>query len=127
MGSRDDMHSMITTTAEAASKKDEDAVFQGWMATDATSPLKYTSFTPKKWEEEDVDIAVTHCGICAAQPSTLAAWATKSSAPPSALVRALAQASKSVIASASAPRGTRAGKRTANGARATKRTIAHNE
>ena len=66
MGSRDDMRSTIPTkTAEAGPKKDEEAVFQGWMATDATSPLKHTSFTPKKWEEEDIDIAVTHCGICA--------------------------------------------------------------
>lgn len=40
-------------------------MFHGWMATDATSPMKYQTFRPKTWEETDVDIKVSHCGVCA--------------------------------------------------------------
>lgn len=46
-------------------------IFHGWMATDATSPLKYQAFEPKAWEETDVDIKISHCGVCASDIHTL--------------------------------------------------------
>ncbi|KAL8902072.1 MAG: hypothetical protein Q9207_004897 [Kuettlingeria erythrocarpa] len=52
------------STAAIDEKADGDR-FHGWMATDATSPLKHQAFKPKTWEETDVDIRVSHCGICA--------------------------------------------------------------
>lgn len=40
--------------------------FQGWLGKDAKSVgnLEWGSFEPKKWTEDDVDIEVSHCGIC---------------------------------------------------------------
>ena len=41
--------------------------FTGWMALDEKSvdgALKLQSFQPKKWEETDVDIKITCCGVC---------------------------------------------------------------
>ena len=41
--------------------------FKGWMGLDEKSvdgALKLQSFQPKKWEETDVDIKITHCGLC---------------------------------------------------------------
>ncbi|MDI1485700.1 MAG: putative secondary metabolism biosynthetic enzyme [Ramalina farinacea] len=39
--------------------------FHGWQATSPTSPLTHRAFTPKPWAETDVDIKITHCGVCA--------------------------------------------------------------
>lgn len=50
-------------TTNGVTKKDD--VFHGWLATDATSPMQHGAFTPKAWRETDVDIRVTHCGVCA--------------------------------------------------------------
>lgn len=41
--------------------------FKGWMGLDEKSvdgALKHQSFQPKKREETDVDIRITHCGLC---------------------------------------------------------------
>jgi len=35
------------------------------------SDLKVTDIKPKKWEEEDIDIAITHCGVCGSDIHTL--------------------------------------------------------
>lgn len=45
--------------------------FQGWVAHDATSPLTFTTFEPKPFTETDVEIAVSHCGICGTDVHTL--------------------------------------------------------
>lgn len=45
--------------------------FTGWVAHDATSPLKYTTFEPKPFTETDIEIKVTHCGICGTDIHTL--------------------------------------------------------
>lgn len=45
--------------------------FYGWMATDATLPMKYQAFKPKTWEETDVDIKISHCGVCASDLHTM--------------------------------------------------------
>lgn len=45
----------------------EDTKFEGWIARDraaAAGQMEWGSFEPKPWEETDVDIEVTHCGIC---------------------------------------------------------------
>ncbi|PYI16599.1 GroES-like protein [Aspergillus violaceofuscus CBS 115571] len=42
--------------------------FEGWMGLDpnaARGQLVWREFQPKPWEETDVDIRVTHCGVCA--------------------------------------------------------------
>ena len=42
--------------------------FEGWMGLNENSAkgqLVWQSFEPKTWEETDVDIQITHCGVCA--------------------------------------------------------------
>lgn len=44
-----------------------DYKFEGWMGEDERSAegnMVWQEYEPKKWEETDVDIRVTHCGIC---------------------------------------------------------------
>jgi alcohol dehydrogenase (NADP+) len=41
--------------------------FQGWMGLDKESSkgnMVWQEYEPKTWTENDVDIKVTHCGIC---------------------------------------------------------------
>lgn len=47
--------------------------FQGWMGLDKDSigKLEWQSYEPKPWEETDVDIKVSHCGICGSDLHTL--------------------------------------------------------
>lgn len=45
--------------------------YQGWVAHDATSPLTFTTFTPKPFTDTDVEIKVSHCGICGTDIHTL--------------------------------------------------------
>jgi alcohol dehydrogenase (NADP+) len=48
--------------------------FKGWMGLDKYSikgQLKYQAYEPKTFEETDVDIKITHCGICASDLHTL--------------------------------------------------------
>lgn len=52
--------------------------FQGWLGLDknAIGNMKWQSFEPKPWEETDVEIKITHCGICASDIHTLrSGWA----------------------------------------------------
>ena len=51
-----------------------DYEFKGWMGLDKDAVkgnLKYQAFEPKKWEDGDVDIKISHCGICASDLHTL--------------------------------------------------------
>lgn len=44
-----------------------DYKFEGWMGEDEKSAegnMVWQEYEPKKWEETDVDIRITHCGIC---------------------------------------------------------------
>ncbi len=44
-----------------------DIKFQGWLGESPESvdgKMVWKEFTPKTWTEDDVDIRVTHCGIC---------------------------------------------------------------
>ncbi|KAK6718800.1 hypothetical protein SNK05_001948 [Fusarium graminearum] len=48
--------------------------FKGWLGKDAESAngkMEWGSFEPKKWEENDVDIKITHCGVCGSDLHTL--------------------------------------------------------
>ncbi|KAL2827085.1 chaperonin 10-like protein [Aspergillus pseudoustus] len=52
----------------------QDYRFEGWMGLDPTSAdgnMLWQEFEPKPWEETDVDIKVTHCGICGSDLHTL--------------------------------------------------------
>ena len=52
----------------------QDYKFQGWMGLDkdsADGKMKFQSYEPKTWEETDVDIKITHCGICGSDLHTL--------------------------------------------------------
>ena len=51
-----------------------DYKFEGWMGYDkaaADGNLVWAEFDPKAWEETDVDIKVSHCGICGSDLHTL--------------------------------------------------------
>ena len=48
--------------------------FQGWMGLDKDSVkgnMKWQEYEPKTWTEDDVDIKITHCGICGSDIHTL--------------------------------------------------------
>lgn len=51
-----------------------DYKFEGWVGEDpsaAEGNMTWKEFTPKKWEETDVDIKITHSGICGSDLHTL--------------------------------------------------------
>ncbi|KAK1751000.1 chaperonin 10-like protein [Echria macrotheca] len=48
--------------------------FEGWLGYDASAAegnMKWGEFEPKRWEETDIDIKITHCGICGSDLHTL--------------------------------------------------------
>lgn len=51
-----------------------DYKFEGWMGLDpnaAQGNMVWQEFQPKEWEETDVDVKVSHCGICGSDLHTL--------------------------------------------------------
>jgi alcohol dehydrogenase (NADP+) len=51
-----------------------DYTFAGWLGHDPSSAkgnMKWESFTPKPFTENDVDIKISHCGICGSDLHTL--------------------------------------------------------
>ena len=51
-----------------------DYKFQGWVGHDTKSAegnMKWEAYEPKKWDEGDVDIEISHCGICGSDLHTL--------------------------------------------------------
>lgn len=51
-----------------------DYKFEGWMGLDkdaADGKMVWQEFEPKPWEETDVDIKISHCGICGTDMHTL--------------------------------------------------------
>jgi hypothetical protein len=55
-------------------KMTTDYKFQGWMGQNkesATGKLVWQEYEPKTWAEDDVDIKITHCGICGSDIHTL--------------------------------------------------------
>lgn len=60
------------TTLKA--KMSTDYKFHGWMGLDASASkgkMEWQEYEPKTWTEDDVDIKVTHCGICGSDIHTL--------------------------------------------------------
>ncbi|KKK16707.1 hypothetical protein P175DRAFT_0496200 [Aspergillus ochraceoroseus IBT 24754] len=52
----------------------QDYKFEGWMGLDPKSAdgnMVWQEFEPKAWEETDIDIKVTHCGVCGSDLHTL--------------------------------------------------------
>lgn len=52
-----------TTTKMAA----QSPKFEGWLGKSPESfhgKMEWGSYEPKKWTEDDVDIEISHCGIC---------------------------------------------------------------
>jgi alcohol dehydrogenase (NADP+) len=48
--------------------------FQGWMGLDKDADkgkMIWQEYEPKTWTEDDVDIKITHCGICGSDLHTL--------------------------------------------------------
>ncbi|PWY77100.1 GroES-like protein [Aspergillus heteromorphus CBS 117.55] len=45
--------------------------FHGWVSHSPTTPLTLTTFTPKPFTETDIEIRITHCGICGTDVHTL--------------------------------------------------------
>lgn len=44
-----------------------DYTFEGWLGKTpeaAQGKMEWGAFEPKQWKEDDVDIQITHCGIC---------------------------------------------------------------
>lgn len=51
-----------------------DYKFQGWLGLDkdcANGNMVWQEYQPKKFEDSDVDIKITHCGICGSDIHTL--------------------------------------------------------
>ncbi|KAF1351375.1 putative NADP-dependent alcohol dehydrogenase C 2 [Delphinella strobiligena] len=51
-----------------------DYKFEGWLGKDASAiegKMEWGQFEPKKWDEDDVDIKISHCGICGSDLHTL--------------------------------------------------------
>ncbi|KAK4124670.1 GroES-like protein [Parathielavia appendiculata] len=51
-----------------------DYKFEGWLGLDpsaAQGKMQWGEYEPKPWEETDVDIKITHCGICGSDLHTL--------------------------------------------------------
>jgi len=48
--------------------------FEGWLGKDESSAegkMQWGEFEPKKWDEDDVDIKISHCGVCGSDIHTL--------------------------------------------------------
>jgi hypothetical protein len=52
----------------------QDYKFEGWLGLDKESvhgKMVWQAFEPKAWEETDIDIQITHSGICGTDVHTL--------------------------------------------------------
>ncbi|KAI0521381.1 zinc-binding dehydrogenase [Xylaria bambusicola] len=51
-----------------------DYKFEGWLGHSpeaANGKMEWGSFEPKKWTEDDIDIEISHCGVCGSDAHTL--------------------------------------------------------
>ena len=67
----DNSQTTSSTNPKPTMSESRQDTFHGWLATSPTSPLTNQPFHPKTWEETDVDIKVTHCGVCASDLHTM--------------------------------------------------------
>jgi hypothetical protein len=70
-----------------------DTKFQGWLGKDKDAvkgKMQWGDFEPKKWSEDDVDIEISHCGICGSDLHMLSSgWGPtpyRTSSPPTSHV-----------------------------------------
>lgn len=52
----------------------EEPKFEGWLGLSPEAvegKMEWQPFAPKPWEETDVDIKISHCGICGSDIHTL--------------------------------------------------------
>ena len=67
--------------------------FEGWVGEDEASAegkMVWKDYEPKKFEETDVDIRITHCGICGSDIHVLrSGWVSYLCLPPPHLSMAL--------------------------------------
>lgn len=51
----------------------QEYTFKGWVAKDknALGNLSWEEFQPKPWTEDDVDIEISHCGVCGSDIHTI--------------------------------------------------------
>lgn len=62
----------IMTLSEATEEPNYN--FEGWLGyslDSANGKMGWGSFEPKAWEEDDVDIQITHCGVCGSDTQVL--------------------------------------------------------
>lgn len=56
--------------------------FEGWVAVDksaAKGNMVWQVYGPKPWEETDIDIRITHCGVCGTDLHQLrSGWVSRS-------------------------------------------------
>ena len=60
-------HPDLNDTQNSTKTMATDYKFEGWLGHSPESvegKMEWGPFEPKKWAEDDVDIQVTHCGIC---------------------------------------------------------------
>ena len=71
LGFAEESLSSILFTRETMSN---DYKFAGWLSKspDAVNgKMEWEEYEPKKWEEKDVDVEISHCGICGSDLHTL--------------------------------------------------------
>ena len=64
----------VTEADTSTAKMSADYKFQGWLGLDkdsANGKMVWQGYEPKPFEETDVDIKITHCGICGSDIHTL--------------------------------------------------------
>ncbi|RUP31905.1 chaperonin 10-like protein, partial [Jimgerdemannia flammicorona] len=64
-------HSRLDHIRNTMGANDTSNVLQGWACPGKDKPLELTELPLKTWTEDDVDIQVTHCGICGSDMHTL--------------------------------------------------------
>ncbi|KAK7413616.1 hypothetical protein QQX98_007479 [Neonectria punicea] len=73
-----DVDSLADSLADSSSSVETDYTFEGWMGDDpsaAEGKMIWRNYEPKPWEESDIDIRITHSGICGSDIHTLrAGW-----------------------------------------------------
>lgn len=72
------------TAIRSSSTIPKDYKFQGWLGLDKESvqgKMVWQEYEPKPFEETDVDIKITHCGICGSDLHTLRSGWSKADYP----------------------------------------------
>jgi hypothetical protein len=66
-------YSNTSSASKSNMTGETDYKFQGWLGHDKDSigNLKFGEYEPKNWDETDVDIKISHCGICGSDLHTL--------------------------------------------------------